>query len=55
VDVTEPGVKLIHGKAPYKALEEFQPCEMSGELLRSFSVLSRAEEKAAATALARKA
>mmetsp|Transcript_16610 Transcript_16610/g.25340 ORF Transcript_16610/g.25340 Transcript_16610/m.25340 type:complete len:174 (-) Transcript_16610:90-611(-) len=39
VDVTEPHIKIYHGKMPYCELEKIQPCGMTVEMFESASVL----------------
>tara|TARA_B110000902_G_scaffold205185_1_gene233531 strand:+ start:125 stop:496 length:372 start_codon:yes stop_codon:yes gene_type:complete len=39
VDVTEPDVKIYHGKMPYAALENMQPCDMTVQMFDQASLL----------------
>lgn len=41
VDITEPGVKVMHGKCPYADLEDMQPTEMTLEKFKSHSILGK--------------
>jgi len=44
VDITEPGVKIFHGKMPYAELEDMQPCDMTVQMFDKASVLDKKEE-----------
>ena len=39
VDITEPDVKIYHGKMPYAELENMQPCDMTMEMFERASIL----------------
>lgn len=41
VDVTEPDVKVFHGKMPYSQLEDMQPCDMTVEMFERASVRAK--------------
>ena len=43
VDITDPGVRIIHGKCPYAELANMQPTEMSVAMLRAKSVLGKSK------------
>ena len=43
VDVTEPEVKIYHGKMPYGELEKMQPCEMTIQMFEDHSVLKKTD------------
>jgi len=45
VDITDPSVKIIHGRAPYAELEAFQPTGMTPEMLEQWSVLGDSKLK----------
>jgi hypothetical protein len=41
VDITEPGIKIEHGKMAYSELEGMQPCDMTVAMFEKASVLSK--------------
>ena len=45
VDVTEPDVKIYHGKMPYAELENMQPCDMTVDMFDQHSILKTNESK----------
>jgi hypothetical protein len=45
VDVTEPDVKIYHGKMPYAELENMQPCDMTVDMFDQHSILKTNDSK----------
>ena len=45
VDITNPAVKVMHGKCPYADLEHMQPCDMTVAMLEQHSILTGAASK----------
>ena len=43
VDITNPDVKVMHGKCPYAKLEKMQPCDLSVAEFDAYSVLGKAK------------
>lgn len=41
VDITNPQVKIMHGKMPYAELEKMQPCDLTVKEFEARSVLGK--------------